>query len=33
MLGVEDGDVLGFHVFQAIDDGALQLFDIQVQLR
>jgi len=25
--------VLGLHVFQAIDDGALQLFDIQVQLR
>jgi hypothetical protein len=33
VLGVEDGDVLGLDVFQAIDDGALQLLDIQVQLR
>ena len=28
VLGVEDDDVLGLHVFQAIDDGALQLADV-----
>jgi hypothetical protein len=32
MLGVEDHDVLGFDVFQTIDDGALQLADVQFQL-
>jgi hypothetical protein len=32
VLGVEDRDVLGLDVFQAIDDGALQLADVQVQL-
>jgi hypothetical protein len=26
---VEDRDVLGLDVFQAIDDGALQLADVQ----
>jgi hypothetical protein len=28
MLGVEDLDVLGLDVFQAIDDGALQFADV-----
>jgi hypothetical protein len=28
VLGVEDGDVLRLHIFQAIDDGALQLANV-----
>ena len=28
VLGVEDDDVLGLHVFEAIDDGALQFADV-----
>ena len=28
VLGVEDDDVLRLHVFEAIDDGALQLADV-----
>jgi len=32
LFGVEDSDVLGLHVFQTIDDGALQLADVQIQL-
>jgi len=29
MFGVEDSNVLPLHVFKAIDDGALQLADVQ----
>jgi hypothetical protein len=32
MLGVEDDDVLRLDVFQTIDDGALQLADVQFVL-
>jgi hypothetical protein len=28
VFGVEDHDVLGLHIFESIDDGALQLADV-----
>jgi len=32
MLGVEDDDVVALDVFETVDDGTLQLADVQIRL-